>query len=136
MIVLTPLDSRQIGRDVLGRLARGRLYAPDLWQAVLHAFKARRAASSLQDSALAQALLDYAPPDGYPPVPTGVLDEATAWRALYRHAFGVERRDPDLPEWLRWAASEPGRAGLRAGPGGPPPPLPAPGRDGRGGRRG
>src|SRR5262245_60511267 len=44
VIILTPLDSQQVGRDVLGRLARGRLYAPDLWQAVLHAFKARRAA--------------------------------------------------------------------------------------------
>ena len=116
VIVLTPLDSQQIGRDVLGRLARGRLYAPDLWQAVLHAFKARRAASSLQDSTLAQALIDHAPPDGYPPVPTGVLDEATAWRALYRHAFGVERRDPDLPEWLRWATSEAGRTSYERAP--------------------
>jgi hypothetical protein len=116
VIVLTPLDSQKIGRDVLGRLARGRLYAPDLWQAVLHAFKARRAASSLQDSTLIQALINYAPPDGYPPVPTGVLDEATVWRALYRHAFGVEQRDPDLAEWLRWAASEPGRAAYDRAP--------------------
>lgn len=115
VVILTPLDSQQLGRDVLGRLARGRLYGPDIWQAVLHAFKARRAAPALRDPALAQALIDHAPPDGYPPVPTGVLDEAAAWRALYRHALGLERRDPDLPEWLRWAASEPGRSAyLRA----------------------
>ncbi len=115
VVILTSLDSQQLGRDVLGRLARGRLYGPDIWQAVLHAFKARRAAPTLRDPALAQALIDHAPPDGYPPVPTGVLDEAAAWRALYRHALGIERRDPDLPEWLRWAASEAGRAAyLRA----------------------
>jgi hypothetical protein len=116
VVILTPLDSKQLGRDVLGRLARGRLYGPDLWQAVLHAFKARRATSTLRDQALAQAPVDHAPPDGYPPVPTGVLDEATAWRALYRHALGIERRDPDLAEWLRWAASEAGRAVYQRAP--------------------
>ena len=53
-----------------------------------------------------------APPPGgeYPPVPAGVLDAGTAWRAILHHAFGMEDREPDLPGLLRWAARRPGRA--------------------------
>ena len=53
-----------------------------------------------------------APPGGeYPPVPAGVLDAATAWRAIFHHAFGMEDREPDLP-----GAAPLGRRRDRGGP--------------------
>ena len=44
-----------------------------------------------------------------------MLDAGTAWRAIYRHALGMEDREPDLPGLLRWAA-ETGAGGYLASP--------------------
>src|SRR5206468_1391830 len=69
------------------------------------------------DRCLAEALLAHRPPGGeYPPVPAGVLDAATAWRAIFHHALGMEDREPDLPGLLRWAAHGAGVGRFLASP--------------------
>ena len=52
---------------------------------------------------IAQALMEYAPPDGYPPVSAGLLDAGTVWRAICRHVFEMGEREPDLVSLLLWA---------------------------------
>ena len=79
-----------------------------------------------------------APPPGgrVPPVPAGVLDAATAWRAIFHHAFGMEDREPDLPGLLRWAAHGDRGGPLPRVPGRTPRRRAAPpGRDAGAGRR-
>ena len=98
-VVLTALEQAELGHDVVARLARGKLFPVDLWEGVKALFKARQLDPSLRDRCLAQALLAHSRPTGgdYPPVPAGVLDAGTAWRAIFHHAFGMEDREPDLP---------------------------------------
>ena len=104
-VVLTSLDQAELGHDVVARLARSKLWPVDPWEGVKGLFRARQLDPALREACLAHALLEHQPPGrGYDPVPAGVLDAGTAWRAIYRHALGMEDREPDLPGLLRWAA--------------------------------
>jgi hypothetical protein len=115
-VVLTSLDQAELGHDVVARLARSKLWPVDPWEGVKGLFRARQLDPALREACLAQALLEHQPPGrGYDPVPAGVLDAGTAWRAIYRHALGMEDREPDLPGMLRWAA-EIGAGGYLAAP--------------------
>jgi hypothetical protein len=104
-VVLTALEQADLGHDVVARLVRSRLWPVDPWEGVKGLFRARQLDPTLREACLAHALLEHEPPDrGYDPVAAGVLDAGTAWRAIYRHALGMEDREPDLPGLLRWAA--------------------------------
>jgi hypothetical protein len=107
-VVLTPLEPVDLGQDLLARMAGGRLYSIDLWESVRGLFKAKQIDPTVRGKSIAQALLDYAPASGYPPVPAGVLDAATVWRSLWRHAFQMSDGDLDLTRLLLWAATMPG----------------------------
>ena len=105
-VVLTALEQSELGDDVVARLARSKLWPVDPWEGVKGLFKARQLDPALRETCLARALLEHKPPDrDYDPVPAGVLDAGTAWRAILHHAFGMEDREPDLPGLLRWAAA-------------------------------
>jgi hypothetical protein len=88
-------------------MAGGRLYSIDPWESVRGLFKAKQIDPTLRGKSIAQALLDHAPASGYPPVPAGVLDAATVWRSLYRHAFQMSDGELDLARLLLWAATTP-----------------------------
>ena len=105
-VVLTALEQSELGDDVVARLARSKLWPVDPWEGVKGLFRARQLDPALRETCLARALLEHKPPDrDYDPVPAGVLDAGTAWRAILHHAFGMEDREPDLPGLLRWAAA-------------------------------
>jgi hypothetical protein len=108
LVLLTGLQQHDLGHDVVGRLARSRLFAVDHWASLCSLFKAKELDRSICDPAIAQALMEYAPPDGYPPVSAGLLDAGTVWRAICRHVFDMGEREPDLVSLLLWAASEKG----------------------------
>lgn len=106
IILLTPLQQGDLGDDVVGRLARSRLFPVDPWASLCALFKAKDVDPSLGDAAVAQALLASVPADGYPPAPAGVLDPATVWKAVCRHVFDMGDREPDLPSLLLWAGGD------------------------------
>nr|WP_286178347.1 BREX-2 system phosphatase PglZ [Rhodopirellula sp. JC639] len=108
IVVLTGLQQNDLGHDVVGRLARSRLFPVDHWASLCAMFKAKELDRSICEAPIAQALMEYAPPDGYPPVSAGVLDSGTVWRAICRHVFDMGEREPDLVSLLLWAASEQG----------------------------
>jgi hypothetical protein len=107
-VILTPVEPVELGQDLLARMAGGKLYHIDLWESVRGLFKAKQIDPTVRGKSLAQALLDHVPSSGYPPVPTGVLDAATIWRSLCRHAFQMKDGELDLPRLLLWAATTPG----------------------------
>jgi hypothetical protein len=106
-VLLTPLEPGDLGQDLLARLAGGRLFAIDLWESVRGLFRAKQIDPTVRGRSIAQALLDHAPTSGYPPVPAGVLDAATVWRSLCRHAFQMGEGEPDLSRLLLWAGTSP-----------------------------
>src|SRR5262245_27929565 len=106
IILLTTLRQTDLGHDVVARLARSRLFAIDHWASLCSLFKAKELDRSVGDSSLAEALLECAPPDGYPPVSAGVLDAGTVWRAACRHVFEMGEREPDLVALLLWATNK------------------------------
>lgn len=108
LVLLTELQQQDLGLDVVARLARSRLFAVDHWAGLSALFKAKELDRSILDPAIAQALLDFAPTDGYPPVSAGVLDAGTVWRAICRHVFDMGESEPDLVSLLLWASSEKG----------------------------
>jgi hypothetical protein len=108
IVVLTGLQQNDLGHDVVGRLARSRLFPVDHWASLCSLFKAKELDRSICEPAIAQALMEYKPPDGYPPVSAGLLDAGTVWRAICRHVFDMGEREPDLVSLLLWAASEKG----------------------------
>ena len=116
IILLTGLQQADLGHDVVARLARSRLFAIDHWATLCALFKAKELDRSICDPALAQALIEYAPPDGYPPVSAGLLDGGTVWRAISRHVFDMGESEPDLVSLLLWATTKSGSARYLAAP--------------------
>lgn len=105
IILLTGLHQHDLGLDVVARLARRRLFSIDHWAVLCSLFKAKEPERSICDHAIARALLEHAPSDGYPPVSAGILDAGTVWRAVCRHVFDMGDREPDLVSLLLWAIS-------------------------------
>lgn len=124
-VLLTNLDERELGCDVVGRLARQRLYAIDSWQVVCELFGAASIDGRIGEQRwLADALLEVLPQNGPDPVRAGVLDYRTAWSALLRFGLFLDDEVLDLRALLEWAlepgaveryrsASDELRAGLR-----------------------
>ena len=106
IILLTKLRQGDLGHDVVARLARSRLFAIDHWASLRSLFKAKELDPTICDESLAEALLECAPTDGYPPVSAGVLDAGTVWRATCRHVFEMGEREPDLVMLLLWARNK------------------------------
>ena len=110
IVLLTRLQQSDLGHDVIARLARSRLFTIDHWATLSGLFKAKQLDRTICDVAIAEALLDNRPADGYPPVSAGILDAGTAWRAICRHVFDMGEREPDLVSLLLWATSPSGAA--------------------------
>ena len=116
IILMTGLQQADLGHDVVARLARSRLFAIDHWATLCALFRAKELDRSVCDPALAQALIEYAPADGYPPVSAGLLDGGTVWRAISRHVFDMGESEPDPVSLLLWATAKSGPARYRDAP--------------------
>ena len=103
LILITTLSESDLGEDVLARLARRRLALIDPWEGAVRLFQASKADPRLcRDGWMANALIESAPPKGYPAVPAGVLDRDTAWTAFLVHRLGLPNGRPDAVSLLRW----------------------------------
>lgn len=108
IILLTGLQQGDLGHDVVARMARCRLFPIDHVASLCGLFKAKELDRSICEPGIANALLEFSPRDGYPPVSAGVLDAGTVWRAVCRHVFDMGDREPDPVTLLLWATTEKG----------------------------
>ena len=108
IILLTKLQQSDLGLDVVGRLARSRVFPFNHVASLCSLFKAKELDRSICEPGIAHALLEYAPRDGYPPVSAGVLDAETVWKAVCRHVFEMGDSEPDLVSLLLWATTDNG----------------------------
>lgn len=108
LIVVTPLDDRDLGLDVLARLARRRLHHPERWQMVRDAYGVVSVDPRLpMQPWMADALLSARPHRRGSPA--SVLDAGTAWTHVLAHHLDLPDGSPDAGAVIRWSI-EPGAA--------------------------
>lgn len=113
-VLLTALDEAALGGDVVGRLAKHKLFPIDVWRLVLELFRASTLDPRLRSQRwMAEALLEVLPMAGPDPVPTGILDYRTAYTALLRHGFQFTNTELDLRAVLEWIAAPGTASGYR-----------------------
>ena len=104
LIILTDLLEADLGSDVLARLARGRLISIESWRMMRETFQARQIDPRLRGRDwMADLRRENQPAEGYAPVPGGILDADTAWRALLSSVFGIHEPRPDIDALLEWS---------------------------------
>lgn len=103
-ILITGLDERDLGDDILVRLTKRRLFPMDRWQIVKALFQAREIDPRVtRHGWIAEALLDAVPAGGFPPAPGGFLDAETVWPILLGRQIGLAGDRPDLLALLKWS---------------------------------
>ncbi|MDQ3423745.1 MAG: BREX-2 system phosphatase PglZ [Actinomycetota bacterium] len=108
LVVLTDVDERDLGVDLLSQTVKQQVNAVDLWDTVQAMFGVARAgrveASLAHDGELvAQALLTHAPPTGWPTPASGVLTRDHALRSLAAELLRAPRQldAAGLLDWSR-----------------------------------
>jgi hypothetical protein len=105
-VLITSLEERELGDDILVRLARRRLFPIDSWQIVKLLFQARAIDPRVtQHGWMAECLLEAIPVDGFPPAPGGFLDAETVWPILLDQHIGFVSDRPDLLALLQWSVN-------------------------------
>lgn len=113
-VLITGLDERELGEDILLRLAKRRLFTIDPWQLVKARFQARTVDPRVSQQAwIADYLLEV---DSVPPAPGGFLDAETVWAVLLERRLGLSGDRPDLLALLKWSTEETHVERFRAAP--------------------
>ncbi len=111
LIILTPLDTLQLGLDIRARLVKQRVFTLHAWELLNDLFRARAVDPRVARLGwLGDVLLEQAPPTGYAPAPSGVLDLDTAWSHAFAALLGLHGAAPDALTLLRWSTRD-GAAG-------------------------
>ena len=105
-VLITGLDDKNLGEDILLRLTKRRLFPIDSWQIVKSLFQAQAIDPRLtRHRWIAECLMDWIPTGGYPPVSGGFLDAETVWPILLHRGIGLVSERPDLLAILKWSIS-------------------------------
>jgi hypothetical protein len=108
-VLLCCMSEEALGDDVIDRLAKRRVFSPQVREMVAELFAVsptRIDPRVLKSRVLMEALLDMVPTDGYPPVASGTLDLQTAWLTLLGQLIGERVEAPSLTQLLEWSVSE------------------------------
>ncbi|MFZ9737134.1 MAG: BREX-2 system phosphatase PglZ [Prochlorotrichaceae cyanobacterium] len=103
-VLITDLEEQDLEEDILLRLPKQRLFQIESWQVIQDLFQARRIDPRLiQHRWIAECLMEWAPPSGYPPALGSFLDADTVWSILLDKGLGLKGDRPDLVAILRWS---------------------------------
>ncbi|MFD6893265.1 BREX-2 system phosphatase PglZ [Rhodococcus sp. NPDC060086] len=93
LVILTPVDDKELGDGVLSHLIDGRLLTPEPWAALQSVFAATTVEPALyrvqNDRALALGLLAAIPTSALTPAPGGVLTRTHAMTTIARGALSI-----------------------------------------------
>jgi len=107
-VLLCTMGDEALGEDVIDRLAKRRVFSPQVREMVAELFSVsptRIDPRVLKTKVLMNALLDRVPTEGYPPVASGTLDVQTAWLTLLGRMLGEPVETPSLTKLLEWSLS-------------------------------
>lgn len=103
-VLITSLEDKDLGDEILLRLTKRRLFPVESWQIVKSLFQAQALDPRLTPHRwIAETLIDWVPAEGYPPVSGGFLDAETVWPILLHRGMGLTAERPDLLAVLRWS---------------------------------
>jgi hypothetical protein len=105
LVIVTTLEDRELGFDVLARLAKRRLFPIDPWQLVKERFRAQYVDARIVERHpwVARAILDAPVEAIFPPAPSGFLDAETVWRFLFEQVLRVRNGRRDAESILEWS---------------------------------
>ncbi|WP_168929654.1 BREX-2 system phosphatase PglZ [Nocardioides sp. GY 10127] len=117
LLVLTDLEEAELGSDLLARAHRAKVVRPEPWDAVSLAFRVTRSGAVdpllvREGAPVAQALLEMAPAEGWPPPASGIVTRDHALRCLTTHVLGTPR-EVDAAGILDWSTRPEGGLALR-----------------------
>jgi hypothetical protein len=113
-IILTQVEERELGWDVLARLARTKLHTLQPWPTLLELFQANDVSPKLRESrGVAEYLLEHVPVGGFAPAATGKIDEETAWKIIL-DVLSFTTSRPDVRAILEWSSAPANVARYRA----------------------
>ena len=116
-VLITDIDDREIGDDILLRLNPRKLVPLDSWQIVKSLFQARTIDPRLRRHKwIADTLMELIPTEGYSPVASGFLDAETVWPILLSRMIGLDADTPDLLSLLKWSTDADNVARFRGVP--------------------
>ncbi|GAA3436935.1 BREX-2 system phosphatase PglZ [Kutzneria kofuensis] len=99
LVVLTDREENELGADVLAQAYRQRVNAVNTWDVVREAFGAQHTDERLfAENWAAEALLDAAPPSGWPRLAGGPLTRRHALASLALRRLGAGPYAPDRPQ--------------------------------------
>ncbi|GAA2369399.1 BREX-2 system phosphatase PglZ [Dactylosporangium salmoneum] len=104
LVVLTDRDDDDLGAGLLSHCSTHTVISIDPWEIVRTHFEAAALDPALvrQRRQLAEALLEHAPPGGWPPVRGGVVTRDAAMRLLVARLLGLAVDDLDATGLLQW----------------------------------
>jgi hypothetical protein len=104
-VLLCSVSDDRLGDDVISRIAKQKVFAPQLKEMIGELFAVRVIDPRVtRTKPLMQGLLDHVPAQGYPPVPGGSLDLQTAWVSLLGRIMGETVESPSLSKLLEWSS--------------------------------
>jgi hypothetical protein len=104
-VLVTGLSEKELGEDVVVRLAKRKLFTIDSWQIVKDLFQAHTVDPRLRSHGwIANRLLESAAVAPPAPAAGGYLDAEVVWPLLLDRMIGLAGDRPDLPALLRWSA--------------------------------
>jgi hypothetical protein len=107
LIVVTSLDTSEVGDDVRARLYKQRLLTVDPWTLLAVRFKARQIDPTLRlQRELADAVMEALGQAEPLPAASGVLTPEAAWQVVVRNRLGLDSARPDLQGFLEWLATD------------------------------
>jgi PglZ domain-containing protein len=116
-VLITDIDDREIGDDILVRLKPRKLVPLDNWQIVKVLFQARTIDPRITSHGwIADMLMGLIPTEGYPPVASGFLDAENVWTILLNRVIGLDADCPDVLALLKWSTDASHVARFRSTP--------------------
>jgi hypothetical protein len=104
LVVLTECDEADLGTGLLTYFSGNRVVTVEPWEIVRTHFRASGLDPALVrlGRRVAEALLEHAPPGGWPPVPDGLLTRDRALRGLAARLLDLDPGDLDATGLLQW----------------------------------
>jgi hypothetical protein len=104
LVLLTELTDAELGDGLLAHLSKQRVRNVDMWDVTANLFEVSEIDPMLARLGrwAAEALIDFAPPGGWPPPPGTVVTRSHALRCLAAELLGVDREQIDSAGLLQW----------------------------------